>query len=71
MECKCVILTHNVLRITAEDQDYYEDISDVLPVQVPAETETELKTNDNFEEMAVNSLTSKPPMKEVPFRIVC
>jgi hypothetical protein len=58
-------------RITAEDQDYYEDISDVLPVQVPAETGTVLKTKDNLEEIAVNSLPSKPPTKEFPFRIVC
>jgi hypothetical protein len=71
MECKCVILMPNVFRITAEDQDYYEDISDVLPVQVPAETGTELKTKDNLEEMAVNSFPSKPLTKEVPFRIVC
>jgi hypothetical protein len=62
----------NVFRITAEDQDYYEDISDVLPVQLPAETGTEIKTKENnLEEMAVNSFPSKPPTKEVPFRIVC
>jgi hypothetical protein len=59
-------------RITAEDQDYYEDISDVLPVQITAENGTELKTKENnLGELTVNSFPSEPPTKEVPFRKVC
>jgi len=63
---------HNVFRITAEDQDYYEDISDVLPAQIPAETGKELKTKENnLGELTVNRFPSEPPTKDVPFRKVC